>query len=110
MFRQFVSRLREQATNTIAQGDTREVGLDPIEGKKGSIYRAVASRKLPGKAKLEISQLWIFKGNWAGDSILGGLIVPKISTAGPTSISTTAPTKPNKAFASPSATPPVAKS
>jgi hypothetical protein len=38
------------ATNTIAQGDTREVGLDQIVAKGWSIPRAIPSRKWPGEA------------------------------------------------------------
>lgn len=48
------------ATNTIAQGDTREVGLDYLLGDRGwSIHRAVKSRPWPGLATLEVSQLWL---------------------------------------------------
>ena len=36
------------ATNTIAQGDTREVGLDQLVSS-GSIYRAVSSRPWTGR-------------------------------------------------------------
>jgi hypothetical protein len=49
------------ATNTIAQGDTREVGLDVLAGE-GTIYRAVPSRKWPGEANLEIVEVWWQKG------------------------------------------------
>lgn len=68
------------ATNTIAQGDTREVGLDQIEGKGGIIYRAVASRKWPGKANLEIAQIWLRNGAWGSNAVLGGMAVERITT------------------------------
>lgn len=48
------------ATNTIAQGDTREVGLDHLLEERGwFIHRAVKSRPWPGLATLEVSQLWL---------------------------------------------------
>ncbi len=43
------------AANTIAQGDSREFGLDPIVSKSGTIFRAVLSKKWPGTASLEIA-------------------------------------------------------
>jgi hypothetical protein len=50
------------ATNTIAQGDTREVGLDELMAGGCVIPRAVPSRKWPGTANLEVAQFWIRKG------------------------------------------------
>ena len=48
------------AINTIAQGDTREVGLDALVITRGwRIVRAVKSRAWPGEAGIHISQLWI---------------------------------------------------
>ena len=47
------------ATNTIAQGDTREVGLDQAADKGWRVYRAVKSQPWPGTASLEVSMLWV---------------------------------------------------
>jgi hypothetical protein len=47
------------ATNTIAQGDTREVGLLHLTENGHTIYRAVPSRPWPGDANLEIAQVWL---------------------------------------------------
>ncbi|HEY3261132.1 MAG TPA: SAM-dependent DNA methyltransferase, partial [Pseudonocardiaceae bacterium] len=47
------------ATNTIAQGDTREVGLDQAVGNGWQVYRAVKSQPWPGTASLEVSLLWV---------------------------------------------------
>lgn len=58
------------ATNTIAQGDTREVGLDQLVEKGFSIPRAEASRKWPGVANLEVAVGWLRKGKWSGQYIL----------------------------------------
>ena len=57
------------ATNTIAQGDTREVGLDQLI-KDCTIYRAVPSRTWPGSASLEVAYVWLRKSNWQGEFIL----------------------------------------
>jgi hypothetical protein len=46
------------ATNTIAQGDTREVGLDQVVDMGWAVYRAEKSRPWPGTASLEVSLLW----------------------------------------------------
>ncbi len=54
------------ATNTIAQGDTREVGLDQLATDGCVITRAVPSRKWPGIANLEVSHLWVRRGEWDG--------------------------------------------
>ena len=53
------------ATNTIAQGDTREVGLDQITSSGCIIPRAVPSRKWPGSANLSRSRICGLKG-WQG--------------------------------------------
>jgi len=53
------------ATNTIAQGDTREVGLDQLTANGCVIPRAVQSRKWPGTASLEVAHVWLRKGRWA---------------------------------------------
>ena len=46
------------ATNTIAQGDTREVGLDQVVDMGWAIYRAEKSQRWPGTAALEVALLW----------------------------------------------------
>lgn len=67
------------ATNTIAQGDSREVGLDQLAQSGVAIPRAVASRKWPGTANLEVSHVWIRKGEWKGPYILDEQTVKGIS-------------------------------
>ncbi|MDX3804337.1 type IIL restriction-modification enzyme MmeI, partial [Streptomyces sp. AK04-3B] len=47
------------ATNTIAQGDTREVGLDRATAEGWTVYRAIKSQPWPGTAALEVSLLWL---------------------------------------------------
>jgi hypothetical protein len=67
------------ATNTIAQGDTREVGLDQITAAGGAIYRAVPSMPWPGEASLEVAAVWTQKGSWAGEATLDGKPVSGIT-------------------------------
>jgi hypothetical protein len=67
------------ATNTIAQGDTREVGLDQIVDIGWSIYRAEKSQPWPGTASLEVSLVWVghtMKDEWC---VLDGRIIPTIT-------------------------------
>lgn len=63
-------QLGSLATNTIAQGDTREVGLDQLLDGTCVIPRAVRSRPWPGVASLEIALVWVRKGKWASLFVL----------------------------------------
>ncbi len=58
------------ATNTISQGDTREVGLEQIIAEGWTIPRAIPSRKWPGTASLEVAHVWLRKGEWHGQFTL----------------------------------------
>ncbi len=53
------------ATNTIAQGDTREVGLDQAVEGGWQVYRAIPSKPWPGTAAVVVSLLWL--GGRVGD-------------------------------------------
>lgn len=64
------------ATNTIAQGDTSEVGLAQIMDRGWSIHRAVSSTPWPGRASLEISKIWAAEVVWSGDITLDSRPVP----------------------------------
>lgn len=68
------------ATNSIAQGDTREVGLERLLVEGVSIYRATRSRPWPGSEAVDISQVWIRCGQWSAVSMLDGSEVPAISS------------------------------
>ena len=52
------------ATNTIAQGDTSEVGLARMIDRGWTIHRAVSSTPWPGHASLEIAKLWMSQISW----------------------------------------------
>ena len=67
------------ATNTIAQGDTREAGLEQIEVASGRIIRAIPSQKWPGQANLEVAVVWLYKGGWKGKYKLQDASVSGIS-------------------------------
>jgi hypothetical protein len=58
------------ATNTIAQGDTREVGLDQLVAQGYTIPRAVPSRPWPRTAALEVAYVWLHKGKWQQKFVL----------------------------------------
>jgi hypothetical protein len=80
-------------TNTLAQGDTREVGLDQICGNGNSpssgsetgsrgggvVMRAFSSMRWPGTASLEVCCVWIRRGEWNGNYILDGKHVTGIT-------------------------------
>jgi hypothetical protein len=68
------------ATNTIAQGDTRQVGLDQITADaQWTIYRANKSQPWPGTASLEVSLLWVGHTGRAEARILDGESVEDIT-------------------------------
>ena len=65
------------ATNTIAQGDTREVGIDVmLEGSK-RIVRAVRSRPWPGAASLQVAQIWLAPRDSKEQAVLDGIVVER---------------------------------
>ncbi|MET9878898.1 type IIL restriction-modification enzyme MmeI [Actinacidiphila glaucinigra] len=68
-------------TNTIAQGDTREVGLDHADEHGWNVYRAVKSQPWPGTAALEVSLLWFGQVHEAESKILDGQLVRGITSS-----------------------------
>jgi hypothetical protein len=71
------------ATNTLAQGDTREVGLDRMDTAGFTITRAVQSRSWPvASANLEYAAVWGSRGPVPPDvrRVAGGVLVARIST------------------------------
>jgi hypothetical protein len=68
------------ATNTIAQGGTREGSLEVIENENGSIMMAVKSMPWPGTAAVSVSIAAIFNGKWKGPRKLDEKYVDHIST------------------------------
>lgn len=69
------------ATNTIAQGDTRAVGLNPIVMEwGGAIANAVRSERWPGTAAVEVATVHVHKGSLEGPPTLDGHPVSEIAT------------------------------
>ncbi|MEG4289467.1 restriction endonuclease [Microcoleus sp. C2C3] len=69
------------ATNTIAQGDTKEVGLNYlITHDSAEIFRAFSSLPWIGAAGIYVSLIWLCKGCWIGERILDGSKVEYISS------------------------------
>ncbi len=58
------------ATNTIAQGGTRKVGLEQLENLGVDFFRAISSMPWPGDSALEIAEVWLCRGTWNGIYIL----------------------------------------
>ena len=75
-FLRVTSLLREQgsfgllATNTVAEGDTRQVGLETLLKDGLEIYAAYPNEKWPGKAAVITSRVHAHKGAWKGKRIL----------------------------------------
>jgi len=67
------------STNTIAQGKSREEGLDIIVRQGGTINHAVKSMKWPGIAAVEIALVTITKQIWKGSYVLSGNEVKTIT-------------------------------
>jgi hypothetical protein len=84
-FRQTYSMLNDGgclgliATNTLAQGDTREGGLAVILGDGGHIYAANRRFKWPGMAAVIVSVVHIRKNIAKPDPVLDGKHVSRIS-------------------------------
>jgi len=68
------------AVNTIAEGDTRQVGLERLISELGAvIYSAFPEEEWPGKAAVVTSRIHLFKGSWRGHLNLSGERVKTIS-------------------------------
>ncbi|MBT4304447.1 MAG: N-6 DNA methylase, partial [Chloroflexi bacterium] len=68
------------ATNTIAQGKSREGGLAIIQQNGGCINFAIRSMRWPGLAAVEISQVGVHKGEWNKEYVLDNKIVERITS------------------------------
>lgn len=60
------------AVNTIAEGDTRRIGLEAMVGAGAVIHAAYPNEPWPGKAAVVTSRVHVHKGEWSGErSLLG---------------------------------------
>lgn len=60
------------ATNTIAEGDTRQGGLEWMLGNGAIIHAAYPNEPWPGKAAVITSRVHVHKGEWNGERTLLG--------------------------------------
>lgn len=67
------------AVNTIAEGDTRQVGLEAMVGAGAVIHAAYPNEPWPGKANVVTSRVHVRKGGWAGEHTIHGRPVRVIS-------------------------------
>lgn len=67
------------AVNTIAEGDTRQVGLEAMLRQGYSIYSANPGFTWPGVAAVLASAVHIYRGTWRGSFRLRDELVPTIS-------------------------------
>jgi hypothetical protein len=67
-------------TNTIAEGDTRQVGLEPIlENELAKIITAYSSEQWPGKAAVVTTRIYLRRGCWKSGVKLNDKLVTHIS-------------------------------
>lgn len=67
------------AVNTIAEGDTRQVGLEPLLKANAVIYSAHPNEPWPNAAAVVTSRVHIHKGRWQGGYAILGLPAVTIS-------------------------------
>lgn len=67
------------AVNTIAEGETRQVGLEAMVGSGAVIHAAYPNEPWPGKAAVVTSRVHMHKGTWKGSRSLLGRPAPFIS-------------------------------
>lgn len=67
------------AVNTIAEGDTRQVGLEAIVDDGATIHAAYPNEPWPGKAAVVTSSVHVRHGNWAGLRTIFGRSVTHVS-------------------------------
>ncbi len=67
------------AVNTIAEGDTRQVGLEAMVGAGAVIHAAYPNEPWPGKANVVTSRVHVRKGDWHGKHSIHGRLVDVIS-------------------------------
>jgi len=67
------------AVNTIAEGDTRQVGLECLVKEGAVIYAAYPNEPWPGRAAVVTSRVHMHKGEWHGARSIFGRPVPFIS-------------------------------
>ncbi|CAJ4898397.1 Type I restriction-modification system methyltransferase subunit [Burkholderia pseudomallei] len=67
------------AVNTIAEGDTRQVALEPMLRSGLTVYAARSNFIWPGTASVAASAVHMHRGGWDGERVLNGTRVSTIS-------------------------------
>jgi len=67
------------AVKTIAEGDTRQVGLDALVTAGAIIHATYPNEPWPGKANVVTSRVHVRRGTWHGERSIHGRSVPFIS-------------------------------
>ncbi|WP_343627001.1 Eco57I restriction-modification methylase domain-containing protein [Roseateles puraquae] len=67
-------------TNSVAQGHNRDAGLAHVLRSHFSLHRSVRDLPWPGSANVLVSLIWLFRGNWSGETILNGCNVRRINS------------------------------
>lgn len=67
------------AVNTIAEGDTRQVGLEAMLRQGLALYSAKPNFEWPGAAAIVASAIHGVRGDWTGSRHINGAVVPTIS-------------------------------
>jgi len=68
------------ATNSISEGDTREIGLAAMLSRGCSLYRVIRNAPWPGIAGVNVSHLHFAKSPWLGPRLLDDKVCDSISS------------------------------
>ncbi|MGA3091821.1 MAG: hypothetical protein ABSD75_24700 [Terriglobales bacterium] len=68
-------------TNSLGQGDAREVGLSQVLKRGSAIVRSVPSSCWPGQASVFYAMVWVFIGEWCGDYHVDGHRISRIDAS-----------------------------
>ena len=77
---QISDRIAFLATNTVSQGDTREVGLQQLLAHGWTITRAVKTAPWPGVAGVEVAKVWMQRKAWAGELRVDDVVVHEVTS------------------------------
>jgi hypothetical protein len=65
---------------TVAEGKSREIGLDWLLSKGWSIYRAAPKQPWPGEAGATVSRVHLWYTDYRGERLIDDIVVPAISS------------------------------
>lgn len=68
------------ATKSVAEGDSRLVGLEYLKSKGATIYWVIHELPWPGAANVTVSLLALRRGAWASSLLLNGRVVSEITS------------------------------